>query len=189
MPLRSSSRKQDSGRLCSSPISFLLRPANFLWSCLWFRRGLTRECDIYLVCVCAWWLSWNGFYLTILSWLQCSQLLVHLFQPHFFLPLNLLSICLDRELCSRAVAFLCISTNLALQLSLCFLPFTWNFPVKFQLGQSEEVVNDHIGFLHYEVCLQFQQWQQWKWTKTFNPCWCTLPNLELTLTAISGKLL
>ncbi len=43
----------------------------------------------------------NRFYLTILIRLRFSRLVVHLFLPHFFLPLNFLLTCLDTALCEQ----------------------------------------------------------------------------------------
>ncbi len=41
------------------------------------------------------------FCLTILTRLQLYRLVVHLFPPHFFLPLNFLLTCLDTALCEQ----------------------------------------------------------------------------------------
>ncbi len=43
----------------------------------------------------------NRFFLTILIRLRFSRLVVHLFLPHFFLPLNFLLTCLDTALCEQ----------------------------------------------------------------------------------------
>ncbi len=43
----------------------------------------------------------NRFCLTILIRVRCSRLVVHLFLPHFFLPLNFLLTCLDTALCEQ----------------------------------------------------------------------------------------
>ncbi len=43
----------------------------------------------------------NWFCLTILIRLWFSRLVVHLFLPHFFLPLNFLLTCLDTALCEQ----------------------------------------------------------------------------------------
>ncbi len=43
----------------------------------------------------------NRFCLTILVRLRFSRLVVHLFLPHFFLPLNFLLTCLDTALCEQ----------------------------------------------------------------------------------------
>ncbi len=43
----------------------------------------------------------NWFCLTILIRLRFSRLVVHLFLPHFFLPLNFLLTCLDTALCEQ----------------------------------------------------------------------------------------
>ncbi len=44
---------------------------------------------------------WDRFCLTILISLRFSRLVVHLFLPHFFLPLNFLLTCLDTALCEQ----------------------------------------------------------------------------------------
>ncbi len=58
----------------------------------------------------------NHFCLTILIRLRFSRLVVHLFLPHFFLPLNFLLTCLD-------TAFYEQSASLAM--NVCGLPSLW----------------------------------------------------------------
>ncbi len=58
----------------------------------------------------------NTFYLTILIRLQFSQLVVHLFLPHFFRPLNFLLTCLDTALCEQPAS---------LAMNICGLPSLW----------------------------------------------------------------
>ncbi len=47
----------------------------------------------------------NRFSLTFLIRLRFSRLVVHLFLPHFFLPLNFLLTCLDTALCEQPASF------------------------------------------------------------------------------------
>ncbi len=47
----------------------------------------------------------NRFSLTILIRLRFSWLVVHIFLPHFFLPLNFLLTCLDTSLCEQPASF------------------------------------------------------------------------------------
>ncbi len=58
----------------------------------------------------------NHFCLTILIRLRFSQLVVHLFLPHFFLPLNFLLTCLDTALYEQSAS---------LAMNVCGLPFLW----------------------------------------------------------------
>ncbi len=58
----------------------------------------------------------NRFCLTILIRLQFSRLVVHLFLPHFFLPLNFLLTCLDTALCEQPAS---------LAMNVCGLPSLW----------------------------------------------------------------
>ncbi len=98
---------------------FSLAQVRRLWRCLWFSSGLTRGIrqlypnSLTRLCVVALdaltpasvhslWSSpkfLNRFCLTILIRLRFSRLVVHLFLPHFFLPLNFLLTCLDTALC------------------------------------------------------------------------------------------
>ncbi len=58
----------------------------------------------------------NRFCLTILIRLRFSRLVVHLFLPHFFLPLNFLLTCLDTALCEQTAS---------LAMNVCGLPSLW----------------------------------------------------------------
>ncbi len=58
----------------------------------------------------------NQFCLTILIRLWFSRLVVHLFLPHFFLPLNFLLTCLDTALCEQPAY---------LAMNVCGLPSLW----------------------------------------------------------------
>ncbi len=58
----------------------------------------------------------NRFCLTILIRLRFSRLVVHLFLPHFFLPLNFLLSCLDTALCEQPAS---------LAMNVCGLPSLW----------------------------------------------------------------
>ncbi len=57
----------------------------------------------------------NWFCLTILIRLRFSRLVVHLFLPHFFLPLNFLLTCLDTALCEQTASLamnVCVFSSL-----------------------------------------------------------------------------
>ncbi len=95
--------------------------------CLWRQlqpNSLTRLCMVALYAltpasVHSLWSSpkfMNQFCLTILIILRFSRLVVHLFLPHFFLPLNSLLTCLDTALCEQP-------TSLAI--NVCGLPSLW----------------------------------------------------------------
>ncbi len=58
----------------------------------------------------------NRFSLTILIRLRFSRLIVHLFLPHFFLPLNFLLTCLDTAPCEQPAS---------LAMDVCGLPSLW----------------------------------------------------------------
>ncbi len=58
----------------------------------------------------------NWFCLTILIMLRFSRLVVHLFLPHLFLPLNFLLTCLDTALCEQPAS---------LAMNVCGLPSLW----------------------------------------------------------------
>ncbi len=58
----------------------------------------------------------NRFCLTILIRLRFSRLVVHLFLPHFFLPLNFLLTCVDTALCEQPAS---------LAMNVCGLPSLW----------------------------------------------------------------
>ncbi len=93
--------KRGLGPLGNSPVLLLLSPGNS-----------DDNCSQIPWHICVWWLlmPWpqpqsipcevhpkflNRFCLTILIRLRFSWLVVHLFLPHFFLPLNFLLTCLD----------------------------------------------------------------------------------------------
>ena len=105
-------RKEDFGPLSNRPGVFFFSPgfSPRFWRCLLLRNGLTRGirhlksmsrtrlCVVALdamtqASVHSLWKSptlLNGLFLTILSRLGSSLLLVHLFLPHFSLPHNFL---------------------------------------------------------------------------------------------------
>ncbi len=100
--------KEDFGSLGNSLVLLLLSPGK--------TPLMTTVSQIpWHVCVwCSWCLDpsivhslWsspkflNRFCLTILIRLRFSRLVVHLFHPHFFLPLNFLLTCLDTALCEQ----------------------------------------------------------------------------------------
>ncbi len=58
----------------------------------------------------------NLFFLTIFIRLRFSRLVVYLFLPHFFLPLNFLLTCLDTALCEQPAS---------LAINVCVLPSLW----------------------------------------------------------------
>ncbi len=95
--------------------------------CLWWQlkpNSSTRLCVVALdaltpASVHSLWSSpkfLNRFYLTILIRLRFSQLVVHLFLPHFFLPLNFLLTFLDTALCEQTAS---------LAMDVCGLPSLW----------------------------------------------------------------
>ncbi len=114
-----SSEKRTLDHWATVQFFFSLAQVRRLWRCLWFRSGLTRGIrqlqpnSLTHLCVVALdaltpasvyslWSSpkfLNRFCLTILIRLRFSRLVVHLFLPHFFLPLNSLLTCLDTALC------------------------------------------------------------------------------------------
>ncbi len=60
----------------------------------------------------------NRFCLTIVIRLRFSRLVVHLFLPHVFLPLNFLLTCLDTALCEQSAS---------LAMNVCGLPSLWRY--------------------------------------------------------------
>ncbi len=81
--------------------------------CVWCSDALTQAS------VHSLWSSpkfLNRFYLTILTRLRFSRLIVHLFLPHFFLPLNFLLRCFDTALCEQPAS---------LAMNVCGLPSLW----------------------------------------------------------------
>ncbi len=120
--------KEDFGPLGNSPVLLLLSPG---------KTPLTTTVAKFLdtcvcVCVCvvaldaltpasdhSLWISpkfLNRFCFTILTRLRFSRLVVHLFLPHFFLPLNFLLSCLDTALYERPAS---------LVMNVCGLPSLW----------------------------------------------------------------
>ncbi len=103
--------KEDFGPLGNSPVLLVLSPGK---TPLTTTVALTRLCVVALdaltpVSVQSLWSSLkflNRFCLTILIRLRFSRLVVHLFLPHFFLPLNFLLTCLDTALCSNEFLWL-----------------------------------------------------------------------------------
>ncbi len=98
--------KEDFGPLGNSPVLLLLAQVRRLWRQL-YPNSSTRLCVVLLM-------SWpqtqsipcevhpnSWLFLTILIKLRFSRLVVHLFLPHFFLPLNFLLSCLDTALCEQ----------------------------------------------------------------------------------------
>ncbi len=104
--------KEDLGPLGNNPVLILLSPG---------KMPLTTTVAKFLdtsVCGDSWCLDpslspflvkftqiLESIYLTILIRLRFSRLVVHLFLPHFFLPLNFLLTCLDTALCGQASFF------------------------------------------------------------------------------------
>ncbi len=95
--------------------------------CLWrqlYPNSLTLLCVVALdaltpASVHSLWSSpkfLNRFCLTIFIRLRFSRLVVHLFLPHFFLPLNFLLTCLDTALCEQPAY---------LAMNVCGLPSLW----------------------------------------------------------------
>ncbi len=100
--------KEDFGPLGNSPVLLLLSPdktpltttvAKFLDTSVCSALDALTQASVHSL-----WSSHkflNRFYLTILIRLRFSRLVVHLFLPHFFLPLNFLLTCLDTALCEQ----------------------------------------------------------------------------------------
>ncbi len=115
--------KEDFGPLGNSQVILLLSPG---------KTPLTTTVAKFIdtsVCGGSWCLDpslshsfWsspkflNRFCLTILIRLRFSRLVVHLFLPHFFLPLNFLLTCLDTALCEQPAS---------LAMNVCGLPSLW----------------------------------------------------------------
>ncbi len=109
--------KEDFGPLGNSPVLLLLSPGKTPLTLSvvqeWLNERNTTTVTLTRLCVVALdaltpasvhslWSSpkfLNRFCLTILIRLRFSRLVVHLFLPHFFLPLNFLLTCLDTALC------------------------------------------------------------------------------------------
>ncbi len=100
--------KEDFGPLGNSPVLLLLSPgktpltttvAKFLDTSVCGALDALTPASVHSL-----WRSpkfLNRFCLTILIRLRFSRLVVHLFLPHFFLPLNFLLTCLDTALCEQ----------------------------------------------------------------------------------------
>ncbi len=76
--------KEDFGPLRNSPVLFSLAQVRCFWHCFCFRSGLVAS-------VHSLWSSpkcFNQLCLTVFSSLRSSLLLVHIFLPNFFLPVN-----------------------------------------------------------------------------------------------------
>ncbi len=128
--------KEDFGPLGNSPVLLLLSPGKTpLTSSVvqeWLNKRNTTTVAKFLdtsVCGGSWCLDpasvhslWsspkflNQFCLTILIRLRFSRLVVHLFLPHFFLPLNFLLTCLDTAFCEQPAS---------LAMNVCGLPSLW----------------------------------------------------------------
>ncbi len=107
--------KKDFGPLGNSPVLLLLSPGKML---------LTKTVAKFLdrsVCGGSWCLDpslspFLVFCLTTLIRLQFFRLVMHLFLPHFFLPLNCLLTCLDTVLYEQPAS---------LAMNICGLPSLW----------------------------------------------------------------
>ncbi len=106
---------------------FSLAQVRRLWRQLW-PNSLARLCvmaldDLTPASVYSLWSSpkfLNRFCLTILIRPRFSRLVVHLFLPNFFLPLNFLLTCLDTALCEQPAS---------LAMNVCGLPSLWRVPM------------------------------------------------------------
>ncbi len=115
--------KEDFGPLGNNPVLLLLSPdktpltttvAKFLDTSVCGALDVLTPASVHSL-----WSSpkfLNRFCLTILIRLQYSRLVVHLFLPHFFLPLNFLLTCLDTALCEQWAS---------LAMNVCGLPSLW----------------------------------------------------------------
>ncbi len=128
--------KVDFGPLGNSPVLLLLSPGKTPLTLSvveeWLNKRNTTTVAKFLdmpVCGGSWCLDpasvyslWsspkflNRFCLTILIRLRFSRLVVHLFLPHLFLPLNFLLTCLDKALCEQPAS---------LAMNVCGLPSLW----------------------------------------------------------------
>ncbi len=115
-----SSEKRTLDHSATVQFFFSLAQVRRLWRQL-YPNSLTRLCVVAVdaltpASVHSLWSSpkyLNWFYLTILIRLRFSRLVVHLFLPHFFLPLNFLLTCLDTALCEQTAS---------LAMNVCGLP-------------------------------------------------------------------
>ncbi len=112
--------KEDFGPLGNSPVLLLLSPGKMPLTTTVDKFLDTSVCDALTpASVHSLWSSpkfLNQFYLTILIRLRFSRLVVRLFLPHFFLPLNFLLTCLDTAPCEQPA---CLAMNV------CGLPSLW----------------------------------------------------------------
>ncbi len=109
--------KEDFGPLDNSPVLLLLSPGKMPLTTYMSVCGALDA--LTPVSVHSLWSSpkfLNRFCLTILIKLRFSRLVVHLFLPHFFLPLNFLLTCLDTALCEQPAS---------LAMNVCVLPYLW----------------------------------------------------------------
>ncbi len=119
--------KEDFGPRATVQFFFSLAQVRRLWRQLW-TNSLTCLCVVALdaltpASVHSLWSSpkfLNRFCLTILIRLRFSRLVVHLFLPHFFLPLNFLLTCLDTALCEQPASF---------AMNVCDLPSLWRVSI------------------------------------------------------------
>ncbi len=99
--------KEYFGPLCNSPVLLLLSPGKTPLTTTVAKFLDTSVCgalNALTPSVHSWWSSpkfLNRFCLTILIRLRFSRVVVHIFLPHFFLPLNFLLACLDTALCEQ----------------------------------------------------------------------------------------
>ncbi len=100
--------KEDFGPLGNSPVLLLLSPgktplmttvAKFLDTSVCGALDALTPASVHSLWSSPKFLNW--FCLTILIRLRFSRLVVHLFLPYFFLPLNFLLTCLDTALCEQ----------------------------------------------------------------------------------------
>ncbi len=119
--------KEDFGPLDNSPVLLLLSPgktpltttvAKFLDTSVCGALDALTPASVHSL-----WSSpkfLNRFCLTILINLRFFPFVVHLFIPHFFLPLNFLLTCLDTALCEQPAS---------LAMIVCGLPSLWRVSV------------------------------------------------------------
>ncbi len=120
--------KEDFGPLGNSPVLLLLSPGEMPLTTTVAKFLDTSVCVVALdaltpASVHSLWSSpkfLNRFCLTILIRLRFSRLVVHLFLPHFFLPLNFLLTCLDTALCEQTAS---------LAMDVCGLPSLWRVSI------------------------------------------------------------
>ncbi len=103
--------KEDFGPLGNSPVLLLLSPGKTPLMTIVDKFLDTSVCGaldaLTPASVHSLWSSpkfLNRFCSTILIRLRLSRLVVHLFLPHFFLPLNFLLTCLDTALCEQTAS-------------------------------------------------------------------------------------